>query len=179
MQMQPLSADQMDDLDDVIHIDASGTVTSIENNLPSFIIHGTQYVAGGQRNDDIALRAELQNNPKWSDPLERLPKPRAIVSVFGPLRSFDNFCRSDNQNIKCFVVNVQDITYLFAPPREPASKSATKHASQEKKKTELQTRFKARHGRKQESSQPSPSSSQVQLGKRKENSSEDEVNERV
>ena len=86
-QMQPLSADQMDDLDDVICIDASGTVTSIENNLPSFIIHGMQYVAGGQRNDDIALQAELQNNPKWSDPLERLPKLRAIVSIFGPLHS--------------------------------------------------------------------------------------------
>lgn len=178
--MQPLSADPALDLDEVVRVGANGTVTSIATNPPSLIIHATQYVAGGERKDDIAVRGEMQNNPKWQDPAERLPKPRAVVSIFGPLRSFDSYRRAGNDTITCVVMDVDDITYLFNPPRETDKKNTQKANTTEKKKSALQEKFQAR-ARKRHASQSlsSPSTSQVQLGKRKDTGSEEEVNERV
>lgn len=113
--MQPLSADQVDDLDDFICIDASGTIVSIKNDLLYFILHEIQYVVGGHCSDYIVLHAELQNNPKWNDPLEHLLKLRGIVSVFGHLCCFDYFCCFNNQTICYLVIDIEDITYLYAP----------------------------------------------------------------
>ena len=57
--MQPLSADQIADLDETICISATGTITSIVNEPPVFIMHITQFVMGGLSSNDIAIRAEL------------------------------------------------------------------------------------------------------------------------
>ena len=61
-QMQPLSIQQAAELDDVICISAMGTVTSINIEDASFIMHLTQYVSGGEIPHEIAVRAELAND---------------------------------------------------------------------------------------------------------------------
>ncbi|KAH9049578.1 hypothetical protein EDB84DRAFT_1573941 [Lactarius hengduanensis] len=73
--MQPLSAVNAPELDDTIRIFGSGTVTSVEPDPPSFLIHATQYIDGGQSSDNIAVRGRLDNNPKWQNPAERIPQP--------------------------------------------------------------------------------------------------------
>ncbi|KAF8268510.1 hypothetical protein EI94DRAFT_1800326 [Lactarius quietus] len=142
--MQPLSADQAGDLDDVVCISASSTVASINNAPPSFIMHVSQFIAGRLPAsqtpcDNIAVRAELARCPKWHDPAERLPQHNTIVSVWGSLQCFDTISINGNQNTTCVVDDIEDITYLYNPKREPAEKQSPT----QKKKTKLQEKFKS------------------------------------
>ena len=179
--MQPLSTDQCADLDETIHISATGTVTSIINEPPAFIMHITQFVMGGLSSDDIAIHAELHQNPKWRSPAERLPFLRAVITVWGSLRRFDRITLAANHSTTCVVVDVDDLSYVYNPKRDSA---ADKVASPQKKKSNLQEKFKAHATRSRKKTPPSPSSSQpsssqVQLSKRKAHSSEDEIDDRI
>lgn len=172
--MQPLSSEQEDDLDETIHISAFGSVTSINNDPAYFIMHATQYVAGGQSSDDIAIRAELFKNPKWPNPSERLPQPKAVVGIWGKLDQIDGYTFAGTKKTTCLVVDVEEISYLYNPKRDPAEKPSTPT----KKKSSLQERFKKRTRNRNTSPLSSPSTSQTQLGKRRAGS-EDEVDDRV
>jgi len=62
--MQLVALVDKPDLDNSICISGSGTVTSIENLPPSFLIHATQYIDGGHASDNIVIQGHLDNNPK-------------------------------------------------------------------------------------------------------------------
>jgi hypothetical protein len=176
LKMQPLSADQAADIDDLIHISALGSVASINNEPPSFLMHISQFVAGGHPGDNIAIHAELGRCPKWHNPAERLPQPKAIISIWGTLHSFNTYTPpSTNCSTTCVIVDTTELTYVYNPKCDPIEKAALP----QKKKSKLQDRFKP-WGRKPNSSScpttlPTPCSSQVTQGKRKEMSCEEEV----
>ena len=172
--MQPLSDDQIANLDDTVRISAGGTVTSIHTDPPSFVIHATQYVMGALASDDIAIRAELSKNPKWQNPTERVPQVNSNVIIWGTLQSFETYKTSPQKKNTCAIVDVEDITYIFTPK----PKSTEKPSPADVKKTKLQEKFGNR-GRNRQASPPSPSSSQVKIGKRKAQSSEEEVDKDV
>lgn len=138
--MQPLSTDQAADLDDMIHISTTGTVTSMTVDTASFIIHTTQYITGRQKKDDVAVCAELARNPKWCAPNEHVPVLNAVVNVWSTLQSFDTYVHSRDKRTTCIVIDVKDITYLYAPKKEAGEKST----SPTKNKMPLQERFKRR-----------------------------------
>ena len=173
--MQPLSLEKEDDLDDTVRISAFSTVSSINPDPASFLMHATQSVAGGQSNDDIAIRADLYKNPKWPNPSERLPQPKAIVGIWGKLDRFEIYTYSATKTTTCVVVDVEDIDYLYNPKRDPAEKPS----SPQKKKSELQECFKKKPRGRKTSPLHSPSTSQKQLGKRPAHPSEDEVDGNV
>ncbi|KAF8266510.1 hypothetical protein EI94DRAFT_1803038 [Lactarius quietus] len=79
--MQPLSTDQAANIDDIIRISATSTITSINNVPPSFSMHVSQFIAGGKTGNDITIHAELERCPKWQNPSKHLPQPKAIVTV--------------------------------------------------------------------------------------------------
>ena len=172
--MQPLSIQQAAELDDVICISAMGTVTSINIEDASFIMHLTQYVSGGEIPHEIAVRAELAKNAKWADPKKRVPQVKAVVSIWGTLQRFDTHVVSPNEGTKGIVVDVDDIQYMY----NPSKKEIENPPSLRKKKTDLQHKFN-RKDRKRNTTPPTASTSQVQLGKRKANSSDNEVEKQV
>jgi hypothetical protein len=114
--MQPLSVANIDELDQTMYLAGSGTFASIESDLPSFIVHATQYVAGGQSSDDITVRGDMGDNPKWTNPQECLPPVKAVVAFWGSLQQFDSY---DPPNTKdsstCVIVAVHNITYCTIP----------------------------------------------------------------
>jgi hypothetical protein len=172
--MQPLSVDNESDLDKTIWISAFSTISSINSNPPYFMMHATQYIAGGQSSDNIAIRAVLSKNPKWQNPSECLPQPKAVIGIWGKLDHFDIFTYSSNKSTTCVIVNVEDITYLFNPKQDPAEKTASTL-----KKSKLQQKFNKHTHTSQSSPISSPSSSQKQLGKCPARSSEDEVDQHM
>jgi hypothetical protein len=172
--MQPLSTDKETDLDEIICISAFGSVTLINNDPATFLIHATQYVAGGQSTDDIAIHADLSRNPKWANLSERLPQLKAVISVWGKLDCFDVYTYAGIKTTTCVIVNVEDIIYLFNPKCEPTEKPPSPH-----KKSNLQEKFKKCARARKTSPGSSPSTSQKQLDKCPAHSSEDEVNKRV
>ncbi|KAH9017684.1 hypothetical protein EDB85DRAFT_1897523 [Lactarius pseudohatsudake] len=117
---QPLSAMNAGELDDTIRIFGSGTVTSVDADPPSFLIHATQYIDGGQSSDNIAVRGRLNNNPKWLNPSERIPQPKSIIGWSGVLLQFDTYTPPGRSPITCLVIAVKDITYIFTPEKNPA-----------------------------------------------------------
>ena len=157
-----------------MRISAGSTVTSIHTDPPSFIIHATQYVMGALASDDIAIHAELSKNPKWQNPTERVPQVNSNVIIWGTLRSFETYKASPQKKTTCAIVDVEDITYIFTPKPKPTEKPSPA----EVKKTKLQEKFNNR-GHNRQASLPSPSSSQVKIGKWKAQSSEDEVDKDV
>jgi len=174
--MQPLSLTNVDDLDQTTYISGNGTVSSVESDPPSFLINATQYVAGGSSSDDIAIRGFL-NSRKWINPQDRVPQPKAVIAFWGILQHFESYLRVNKTTSTCVVVAVDDITYLYNPPREKQLPSSTTD-SPEPKKT-LREQLKARAEQHSSQSTSSPSTSQTKLGKRKAQSSEDEVDEDV
>jgi len=175
--MQPLSLANLDDLDETTYISGSGTVLSIETDPPSFLIHAMQYVAGGVSSDDIAIRGFL-NSRKWANPQERVPQPKAVVAFWGVLQRFESYVRTNKTSSTCACVAVEDITYLYNPPREKSSTTSPSDSPRPKTNLREQLKARAEEGHSSQSTS-SPSTSQVKLGKRKARSSEDEVDEDV
>lgn len=151
-QMQRLSAEQAAEVNDTIYVSAMGTVSSIHSNDTSFVMHLTQYVSGAEKSHPVDIRAELAKNAKWQDPCERVPQVKAIVSIWGTLQHFETHVTSRNVHTKCIVVDVDDISYIFNPKKQPIEKVTTPV----KKKGELQDRLKRRQVR-QKTSLPTPS----------------------
>ncbi|KAH9034909.1 hypothetical protein EDB85DRAFT_1889629 [Lactarius pseudohatsudake] len=181
--MQPLSAVNAPELDDTIRIFGSGTVTSVEPDPPSFLIHATQYIDGGQSSDNIAVRGRLDNNPKWQNPAERIPQPKSIIRWSGILLQMDSYAPPGRSPITCVVVAVKDITYIFTPDKTTAKTLPNKTGMEGD--SNLRQQIKSRTRASQPSHSPSsqtvtnPSSSQTRQGKRKAVNSEDEVNDGV
>ena|ERR1700761_736963 len=97
-----------------------------------------------------------------------------LLIIWGTLRGFHYQVHSANQKTTCAVVDVEAITYVYNPKKEITEKTT----SPPKNKTVLQGRFKKKQ-RKPSSSLPLSSSSQLQIGKHKAASSEDEVDKEV
>jgi hypothetical protein len=140
-----------------MYIAGSGTVLSIETDPPSFLILATQYIAGGQSSDDITIRGDMGDNPKWTNPQECLPPVKAVVVFWGALQCFDCYRPPNTKALSTrAIVAVQDITYLYNPPhKRPITTSATDSTL---KKGKLREQLRARAEDKQSSqSNSSPS----------------------
>ncbi|KAH9025132.1 hypothetical protein EDB84DRAFT_1614023 [Lactarius hengduanensis] len=180
--MQPLSQIQEDGLDDTMRISGSGTVTSTETDTPSFLIYANQYVDGGFSTDDITVRGCLDNNPKWVEPLKRLPVPKSVVGFCGILQKFDTYTPPGKSAITCVVVAIKDIVYISKPLKKQDGK-ATEEPPPIEEKRNLRLRIKARGEAARSSftetsqTSSSPSTSQKSLGKRKVQTSEEEIND--
>ncbi|KAH8979542.1 hypothetical protein EDB92DRAFT_1820942 [Lactarius akahatsu] len=177
--MQLLQEANISDLEDEVHIGATGIVTSTEKFPPSFLIHAKQYTDGGASTDEIAVRGRMENNPKWPDPAERLPQQNQVIAFNGVLQSFDSYFPPGKKPIKCVVVDVKDITYVLNPEKKKDDES-TPGTQKRNLQLSLRARNRAEATNTSESSQtlPSPSTSQLK-GKRKAKNSEDEVNKDV
>jgi hypothetical protein len=69
------------------------------------------------------LSSKTSLNPKW-------------LSASGEL-CLDTYSYAGNKKMTCFVVDVEDITYLYDPKHDPAEKTAISP-----KKSKLQDKFK-------------------------------------
>ncbi|KAF8270109.1 hypothetical protein EI94DRAFT_1699012 [Lactarius quietus] len=159
--------------EDPVCISGAGMVSSVNRDTLSFIIHASQYTSGGESSDDIAIRARLDLNLKWTNPTQRLPHTSALIRFSGTLHHFETFHPPNStRHVTCAVVALDDITYLPRPSSilkaQPKQTIHTKLKSQAEKYT-LEASSSSL------SSLPPPS----QLGKRKAESSDDEVNEEV
>ena len=108
-------------------------------------------------------------------------RTRSTLASLDSLAQVEQHESSSRDTTTCVVVDVDDLSYVYNPKRDSA---ADKVASPQKKKSNLQEKFKARATRSRKKTPPSPSSSQpsssqVQLGKRKAHSSEDEIDDRI
>ena len=137
-QMQPLSVEQATDLGETIHDSATGTVSSIGTDAPSFIMGATQYVTGGLKTDNIAICAELARNPKWHSLNKWLPLPKAIVNIWGMLQYFNTYMftlKTNKQHVSllskishtCTPLRMSLLTNQPLPPkRKPCCKRISK-----------------------------------------------------
>lgn len=179
--MQPLSDcdENMPLYDDTMIVSVSGTVTSSSRATCSFYLHGTQFVCG--QHAEIAVRAIMDRNPKWKNPLELLPEARSLISFDGVLQRFESYTPPNTSDaITCAVVTVEDITFLIR--REDQATATQTNAIREKIKNRQQNRRTSKvSDSTPDNSQntSSPSTSQNVLGKRKmiktTTTSEDEV----
>lgn len=170
--MQPVSGT---DLEENIYVSGSGTVTSADKENISFIIHGTQYIDGGLSSDEIVVRGCMAGNPKWSDAAARVPDAKTVVSFDGTLQCLDTYAPAGKDAMTCLVVAVDDIQYLHSADSRSKEKSPTSH-----KKINLREKLRARtHANRTSQTTSSASTSQVQLGKRKAVTSEDEVDKEM
>ncbi|KAH9041358.1 hypothetical protein EDB85DRAFT_1886563 [Lactarius pseudohatsudake] len=183
LHMQPLTIDNEADLDDIIHISGAGTVCTRNTDPPEFMIYATQYVDGGT--DDIAVRACLSNNPKWPDPVRRLPDVKSIVGFCGILlQRFEPYTPPMKPQTTCVVIALKDIAYIYKP-KDQEDKGTTLQKKTNERKLNMHDRIKARNRATRQQSPynsqtaSSPSTSQKTLGKRKAQTSQEEVNEEL
>ncbi|KAH9015616.1 hypothetical protein EDB84DRAFT_1443384 [Lactarius hengduanensis] len=156
--MQLLQEANISDLEDEVHVGATGIVTSTEKFPPSFLIHTKQYTDGGASTDEIANQ---------------------VIAFNGVLQSFDSYFPPGKKPIICVVIDVKDITYVLNPEKKKDDES-TPGTQKRNLRLSLRARNRKEATNTSESSQtlPSPSTSQLK-GKRKAENSEDEVNEDV
>jgi hypothetical protein len=178
-QMQPLTDDdnKMDMYDDSITLSASGTVASRSIETCSFMMQTTQFVCGQQ--EEIAVRARMDKNPKWKRPLDLLPDEKAIIAFDSTLDRFEHYTPPNSKNtIICAVVNVEDITFLLTP------EESTSTPQQKSIRDRLKTRRQKRAPSKTASIPSSPEQTQTSstpskkgsvLGKRKTETFEKEA----
>jgi len=155
-----------------VRVTGAGMVTSVNRNTLSFTIHATQYTTGGECSDEMVVRVRMDLNPKWTNPAQRLPHPPAVVGFLGVLHQFENYRPPNStRQVICVVVALDDITYL---PRASAT-----HSSPQTKQT-IHTKLKSRAEKYAlEASTLSSLTPQNILGKRKAETSDEEVNEAV
>jgi len=93
----------------------SGLVTSSLEQDHCFVVHGTQYVAGGWVNDDFVVSCRTDMNSKWgeSGSKQQLPKPRSFIGFTGTVMHFREYAIPGSQRkVLCIVVNLQTIKFL-------------------------------------------------------------------
>ncbi|KAH9014307.1 hypothetical protein EDB85DRAFT_2214500, partial [Lactarius pseudohatsudake] len=181
--MQPLSAANAAELDNTIRIFGSGTVMSVDTEPPSFWIHATQYIDGGQSSDNIAVQGRLDNNPKWPNPVERIPQAKSVIGWSGILLQIDSYAPPGRSPTTCVVVTVKDITYIFTPDKSTAKTGSHKTGTEGDSNLRQQIKSRKRTYLPSQASSSltatSPSTSQTGQGKRKAINSEDKVNDDV
>ncbi len=119
----------------------------------------------------------MTGNARWTNSLDVLPKPKAIIIYCGILDRFEYYSGSKSWTV-CAIITMEDITFLQQPPT-PATDLKSKNmrdkvkARREKRKHSPSTSFADT----EQTSQPTsfPSCSQ----KRKVGNSEDEVDDAV
>ena len=164
-------------IDDTIYISAAGTVVSSSKETATFYMCTQQYVCGQQ--EDVAVRAIMNKNPKWKNPLEMLPHPNSMIAFDGVLDKFETY-KPDKRSkgVTCAVVSVQDVTFLQNVEDGGAKTDNTamrdKLKNRKLKKVDvnpcsLLTTPDASQG------SSLPSTSQKALGKRKASCSEEEI----
>ena len=180
LKMQPVVTANADDLDYAARIQAAGTVSTVDTSTISFVILAKQYVAGST--DNIIVRVYMDQNPKWANPVKQLPRAKSVVKIDGRLLRFEQVSLAKSSAL-CVVIAAYDITYLVKPQQpSPSSGSgaSTVATSQRKGNLRAKVQTQAESERSSQSqSTSSPVESQVKLGKRKANSSEDEVDDHV
>ncbi|KAH8991910.1 hypothetical protein EDB86DRAFT_3079576 [Lactarius hatsudake] len=160
-----------------VRVTGSGIITSMEQNRLSFMIHGCQYVTGGQRSDDVIVCCRMDMNPKWTQPIDRLPYPPSVIAFSGLLQQFEEYSPpGTTKKLQCAVVALDDITYIRKGERSSSDVSTKASAPKES----LHTKFRSRAqkyllSQTNVDSTSSPSTSK----KRKAEESEDEVNETI
>ncbi|KAH9012884.1 hypothetical protein EDB84DRAFT_1444484 [Lactarius hengduanensis] len=181
IRMRPISVVTDEDLtacEEPVRVTGSGVVTAIEQNRLCFIIHGCQYVTGGERSDDVIVRCRMDMNPKWSQPTDRLPYPPSIVAFSGLLQQFEEYSPpGTTKKLQCAVVALDDITYIRKGERSSSDPSTKGPASKES----LHTKFRSRAQKYllSQTNVESTSSASTSKKKRKAEESEDEVNETI
>jgi hypothetical protein len=146
----------------------------------SFVVHGCQYINGGGRSDDIVIRCRLDSSPKWAHPVERLPQHTSVVEFSGVHQKFELFTVPNSmpeRKLMCAVVGLDDITYVRKPP-SPTDSPRLNDVG--RRNTDIRSRV-GKYIRAPSNSQcaSSPASSQVALGKRKAEDSEEEVGDSI
>ena len=128
------------------------------------------------------VRVYMDQNPKWANPVKQLLRAKSVVKIDGRLLRFEQVSLVKSSAL-CVVIAAYDITYLVKPQQpSPSSGSgaSTVATSQRKGNLRAKVQTQAESERSSQSqSTSSPVESQVKLGKRKANSSEDEVDDHV
>ncbi len=57
----------------------------------------------------------MTGNARWTNPLDVLPKPKAIVIYRGILDRFEYYSGSKSRTV-CAIITMEDITFLQQPP---------------------------------------------------------------
>ena len=99
-------------IDDTVRVSVCGTVAESSKENASFCMYTKQYVCG--QLEEIAIRAILNKNTKWKNPLQVLPYPNSLIGFDGVLDKFEIY-NPDNSSHKVTraVVAVQDVTFLL------------------------------------------------------------------
>jgi hypothetical protein len=184
--MQPLFDDDDKQLmyDDTINVTVAGTVISTMKESCTFFMHGTQYIGGQQ--EEVAVRAHMNRNPKWKNPSAVLPRAKAVIGFDGCLDGFEVFTpQNRTEKITRIVVAVQDISFLQPPLEEStnASKISAKNSPQKSVRDKVKRRKQKKPKLEPKSVPSTPeeshtviaSSSQNVLGKHDASSSEDNL----
>ena len=115
-QMRRIPVQSDDDLaacEEHARVLGSGVVTSTDRNRICFTVHGSQYVTGVDRPSDIVVRCRMDQNAKWTKPLQRLPLPGTVVAFEGVLQCFEDFNPPNTAHVlQCAVLALDDITYI-------------------------------------------------------------------
>ncbi|KAH9050391.1 hypothetical protein EDB83DRAFT_2553386 [Lactarius deliciosus] len=161
-----------------VRVTGSGVVTSMEQNRLCFIIHGCQYVTGGECSDDVIVRCRMDMNPKWSQPTDRLPYPPSVIAFSGLLQQFEEYSPpGTTKKLQCAVVALDDITYIRKGEHLSLDFSTKVSAPKESLHTKFRSRVqKYLLSQTNVDSMSSPSTSKK---KRKAEELEDEVNETI
>lgn len=181
--MQPLADDDEQQVmfDDTIHVSVTGMVSSSDKRTCMFHIHASQFVCG--QHEGIAVRADMNKNPKWKNPSAVLPREKAIISFHSILDRFEMITPPNKTDpIKCVVVAVQHVSFLQGPQDNVAN--TAQHSAQKsvrdrvKRRKQKQVKVEKASPSAPENSQTMSvaSSSQITLGKRVYTS--DEENEK-
>ena len=152
----------------------------VDTSTISFIILAKQYVAGST--DNIVICVYMDQNPKWANPVKQLLRAKSVVKIDGRLLQFEQFSLAKSSAL-CVVITAYDITYLVKPQQpSPSSGSGASTVATSQRKGNLRAKVQTQAESEcssQSQSTSSPVESQVKLGKRKANSSEDEVDDHV
>ncbi|KAH9014909.1 hypothetical protein EDB85DRAFT_1898982 [Lactarius pseudohatsudake] len=184
MRMRKVSLVTEEDLtacEEPARVTGSGMVTSIERKRLCFTIHGCQYVTGGDRSDDVVVRCRMDLNPKWAQPIDRLPHPPSIIAFSGVLQQFKEYSPPQStKKLRCAVVALDDITYIRKGERSSTDPSTTVPPGKQNTATKFRSRTqKYMLSQLKVDNTPSPSTSQNTLGKRKAEESEEEVKQTI
>ncbi|KAF8263445.1 hypothetical protein EI94DRAFT_1788514 [Lactarius quietus] len=172
-QLSVLTKHDLTVCEEPVRILGAGMVTSINRDKLSFVIHALQYTAGGESTDDIAIRAHLDLSPKWTNPAQRLPHTSALIGFTGILHQFETYCPPNStREVTCAVLALDDITYFPRPsPSIPNAQPKQMIHTKLKSRTEKYTM--------EASSSTSSLPPRTMLGKRKAETSDDEVNKEI
>lgn len=157
-------------------VTGAGVVTATDRNRLSFTIHGSQFIAGGERPEDVIVRCRMDMNAKWVQPAQRLPNTGSVVGFGGILQGFEDYTPPNTtRTLTSAIVALDDITYI-----RKSGPNADSPQPKQSMRNKLRSRVQRYKGIPTcTEGSPSPSTSQKALGKRKAEESEEEVDDSV